>query len=146
ALNATIEAARAGSAGAGFAVVATEVKELARETAQATEDISRRVEAIQQDTSNAILAIEEVSRIIGQINDYQTSIASAVEQQTATTREMSRSVSEAAGGSGDIAHNIGGIADATQVMTSSVTASHEAVADLADVSTQLRELTDRFTV
>ncbi len=98
ALNATIEAARAGEAGKGFAVVADEVKELARETARATEDIARRVEAIQADTGGAVAAIGRIGEVIGQINDYQLTIASAVEEQTATTNEMSRSVAEAAAG------------------------------------------------
>ncbi|SDF70750.1 methyl-accepting chemotaxis protein, partial [Blastococcus fimeti] len=96
ALNATIEAARAGEAGKGFAVVANEVKELAQETAKATEDIARRVLAIQGDTTAAVSAIEEISSIVAQISDRQTTIASAVEEQTATTSEMSRSVQEAA--------------------------------------------------
>ncbi|NJC68078.1 methyl-accepting chemotaxis protein, partial [Planosporangium flavigriseum] len=84
ALNATIEAARAGEAGKGFAVVASEVKDLAQETARATEDISRRVQAIQADTAGAVEAIAEISAIIGRINDYQLTIASAVEEQSAT--------------------------------------------------------------
>ncbi|MGA5300478.1 methyl-accepting chemotaxis protein [Nucisporomicrobium flavum] len=109
ALNATIEAARAGEAGKGFAVVASEVKDLAQETARATEDISRRVEAIQTDTTGAVTAIEEISRVVGRISDYQTTIASAVEEQTATTSEMNRSVSEAATGTGEIAQNITGV-------------------------------------
>ena len=92
ALNATIEAARAGEAGKGFAVVASEVKDLAQETARATEDISRRVSAIQADTEGAVVAIEEISRVIARISDFQTTIASAVEEQTATTAEMNRSV------------------------------------------------------
>ena len=96
ALNATIEAARAGEAGKGFAVVANEVKDLAQETATATEDISRRVEQIQLDTEAAVTAISEISQIIGHINDAQSTIASAVEQQTATTGEMGRSVRDAA--------------------------------------------------
>jgi methyl-accepting chemotaxis protein len=103
ALNATIEAARAGEAGKGFAVVASEVKDLAQETARATEDISRRVDAIQADTAGAVDAIAEISAIIGRINDYQLTIASAVEQQSATTGEITRSVAEAATGSSEIA-------------------------------------------
>jgi methyl-accepting chemotaxis protein len=118
ALNATIEAARAGEAGKGFAVVANEVKDLARETAKATEDIGRRVEAIQADTREAVDAIAEISSVIARINDYQTTIASAVEEQTATTNEMSRNVAEAAMGSTEIAQNIVGVATAAQTTSS----------------------------
>lgn len=107
ALNATIEAARAGDAGKGFAVVAGEVKELAGETGRATDDIARRVEAIQANTAGAVQAIVDIANIIGQINDFQMTIASAVEQQTATTNEMSRSVQEAALGAGGISTQIG---------------------------------------
>jgi methyl-accepting chemotaxis protein len=102
ALNATIEAARAGDTGKGFAVVAGEVKELAQETA--TENIAQRISGIQQDSTQAVTAIREITTVIDQINSYQTTIASAVEEQTATTNEMSRSVSHAAAAAGEIAH------------------------------------------
>jgi methyl-accepting chemotaxis protein len=146
ALNATIEAARAGEAGKGFAVVATEVKELAQETARATEDISRRVEAIQGDTAGAVEAIAEISAIIGRINDYQLTIASAVEEQSATTGEMNRNVAEAATGAGEIARNITGVATATGSTLGSVTDAQAASEGLAQMSGELQELVRRFQV
>jgi methyl-accepting chemotaxis protein len=146
ALNATIEAARAGEAGKGFAVVATEVKELAQETARATEDISRRVEAIQGDTAGAVEAIAEISAIIGKINDYQLTIASAVEEQSATTNEMNRNVAEAATGAGEIAQNITGVASATEITLSAVTEAQTASEGLAQMSGELHTLVGRFRV
>jgi methyl-accepting chemotaxis protein len=146
ALNATIEAARAGEMGKGFAVVASEVKDLAQETARATEDISRRVQAIQTDTSGAVTAIEEISRVIERISEFQTTIASAVEEQTATTAEMNRSVAEAAGGTGEIAQNITGVADAAQLTSQGVTETQQATTELARMSTQLSALVSSFRI
>ncbi|MGI5183482.1 methyl-accepting chemotaxis protein [Dactylosporangium sp. CA-152071] len=144
ALNATIEAARAGDAGKGFAVVASEVKDLAQETARATEDIARRVEAIQADTTGAVAAIEQISQVIGRISDFQTTIASAVEEQTATTGEMSRSVAEAAAGVGEIAANMTGVAEASRVTSQGVTESQQTTAELARMSSELSTLVASF--
>ncbi len=146
ALNATIEAARAGEAGKGFAVVANEVKELAQETARATEDISRRVEAIQADTSSAVSAIGEIGAVIARINDFQMTIASAVEEQTATTNEMNHSVAEAATGSTEIAVNITGVAQAATTTTEGVAHTQQAASELARMSSELQALVSRFTV
>src|SRR4029450_3183854 len=110
ALNATIEAARAGDAGKGFAVVANEVKELAKETARATEDISRKVDAIQANTRCAVDSIGKIDGIIHQINDLQNAIASAVEQQSVTSGEIGRNIAEVASGSAEISKNFTSVA------------------------------------
>jgi len=144
ALNATVEAARAGEVGAGFAVVANEVKELAKQTAAATEDISRKIEAIQADAKSAVQAIASISGVIGQVNDISGTIATAVEEQSATTSEMSRNISEAAKGAGEVAQNIQGVAQAAQSTSQGATDSQKASKSLAEMSTQLRELVGRF--
>ena len=144
ALNATIEAARAGEAGKGFAVVANEVKELAKETSKATEDISLRIEAIRSDTKGAIDAIAQVSKIINQINEISGVIASAVEQQTATTNEMTRNIGQAARGSGEIAQNIAGVATAAQSTSQGASDTSKAASELARMSSELQTLVGRF--
>ncbi len=146
ALNATIEAARAGEAGKGFAVVANEVKELAKETAKATEDISSKIEAIQSDTSSAVEAIARIGHIINQINDIQTTIAGAVEEQTATTNEMSRNISESAKGTNEIARNITYVAKAALETSKGCTRSLAAVTGLAQMAAELQRLLGKYKV
>ncbi|SDJ10265.1 methyl-accepting chemotaxis protein [Frankineae bacterium MT45] len=145
ALNATIEAARAGEAGKGFAVVASEVKELAQETARATDDIGRRVSAIQADTAGAVEAIERITEVIGHVHGFQITIASAVEEQNATTDEMGRNVGLAAVTSATIADGISAVAEATQAASDGARRSGEAATELAGMSAQLRGVISRFT-
>ncbi|GID32946.1 methyl-accepting chemotaxis protein [Paractinoplanes brasiliensis] len=146
ALNATIEAARAGETGKGFAVVANEVKELAQETARATEDVTARVAAIENDTTRAVDAIEAITARIAQVNDYQTAIAAAVEEQAATTAEMARNISEVASGSRDIAEGIGVVSGAVEGTRASVSVSHQAADELNSTARRLTTLVNRFTV
>jgi methyl-accepting chemotaxis protein len=144
ALNATIEAARAGEAGKGFAVVATEVKELAKETAKATEEIGRKIDVIQSDTTGAIGAINEISAVITQINEIQTTIAGAVEEQAVTTNEISRSVAEAANGSSDITRTITGVAEAARSTSDAVASTQDAATELSRMAADLKQLVGQF--
>jgi methyl-accepting chemotaxis protein len=144
ALNATIEAARAGEAGKGFAVVANEVKELAKETAKATEDISQKIEAIQTDTKGAVEAIAQISGIINQINDISNTIASAVEEQTATTNEIARSVQEGAKGGSQVAENIAAVAQAAKSTTQGASDTQTAASELARMATELQKVVGQF--
>jgi methyl-accepting chemotaxis protein len=137
ALNATIEAARAGEAGKGFAVVANEVKELAKQTAVATEDISQKIEAIQNDTKAAVAAISQIGQIIGQINDFQNTIASAVEEQAATTNEIARSAGAASKNSSEISGNITKVSVAAKETTDGANNTWSAAQDLSRLAAEL---------
>jgi methyl-accepting chemotaxis protein len=140
ALNATIEAARAGEAGKGFAVVASEVKNLAKGTAAATEDIGQKIEMIQSDTKSAVQAISEICTIINAINDYQRSIACAVEEQTVTTHEIARNLSEASKGSSEIAQNVTSMANAARSTTTGAAEGQKASTELEKMAEELQSI------
>jgi len=144
ALNATIEAARAGDAGRGFAVVAAEVKDLARKTARSSEEIGRKVVGIQADTEQAVLAIARITEIINQINDIQTVVAAAVEEQSATTSEIGRSVHDAAVGSSEIARTITNVAQVAESTTEGSTETSRSASDLARLAGELLSLVGHF--
>jgi methyl-accepting chemotaxis protein len=144
ALNATIEAARAGEVGKGFAVVAGEVKDLARKTATSSEEIGRKIGTIQDDTRDVVDAIGRITGIIQRINDIQTVIAAAVEEQAVTTDEIGRSVTEAATGTSEIARNITGVAETARGTTQGATETHRAAEELARLSSELLSLVGRF--
>ena len=144
ALNATIEAARAGELGKGFAVVAGEVKDLARETAQATEDISRRVGAIQSDAQSAVASVSQIGEAMQGITEFQVVISAAVDEQIATTNEMRRNVTNAAAATTDIANDITGVSEASMSTAAGVNQSLQAIQELAVMSSELQSMVGRF--
>jgi methyl-accepting chemotaxis protein len=146
ALNATIEAARAGEAGKGFAVVANEVKELAKQTAKATEEIKQKITVIRENTGGAVEAIGGIKGVIDKISHISTEIATAVEEQSATTSEMARNVTEAARGAATISENIKGVAEAAQNTSTNVGEAQTATEHLARLANQLRDQVSRFKV
>ena len=160
ALNATIEAARAGEAGKGFAVVASEVKELAKQTGAATEDIRRRIEAIQGTTTQAVRAIGGVGQVIDQVNEVSRTIASAVEEQSVTTKEIARSIvqaataveavavgiTESAVASEEISKNIGSVTSIAHHTAMNAETTFATSTDLFSTTEQLQAIVSRFEV
>jgi methyl-accepting chemotaxis protein len=146
ALNATIEAARAGEAGKGFAVVANEVKELAKQTAKATEEITNKINAIQGDSKQAVESIGGIAKVIEKLNGISMSIAAAVEEQTATTNEVSRVVQESNKGVVEIAETVKVVATAAQQSSLGATQTLTAAKSLAELATKLKELVKKIEV
>jgi methyl-accepting chemotaxis protein len=160
ALNATIEAARAGEAGKGFAVVASEIKDLAKQTAAATEDIRGKIEGIQTSTNNSIVDIKKIEEIVQKVNDYITTIASAVEEQSITTKDISDNMGQASAAvqdasertaqnstvSQDIAKEIAEVSLSAEEMSTASSQVAESAKELSELSERLKAMVDTYTL
>jgi methyl-accepting chemotaxis protein len=146
ALNATIEAARAGESGKGFAVVAQEVKQLSRHTGDATQRIARMVETLQSNSHAAAGQLSAISTIIRKINDLQNAIAGAVEEQSATSREITNNIHQASEGSQNIASGVVSLAQSSTTLAGEVEAVRSQATDLKNMGNRLGEITQRFKV
>ena len=160
ALNATIEAARAGDAGKGFAVVANEIKELARQTAEATGEIKRRIESIQSSTEGTVSQISQISKVVHEVNKIVSGIANAVEEQTITTNEISENVRQASQGiaevtenvsqsssvSGEVAKDIAEVSQAAEAITGSGAQVNQSASQLERLADQLQQMVAKFKI
>ena len=144
ALNATIEAARAGDAGKGFAVVAAEVKNLANQTAKATEEIGSQIGGIQTATKDSVAAIKSIGKVIGEINQISSAIAAAVEEQGAATKEIARNVEQASAGTKDVSSNIAGVTQAASETGQASGQIHQAAQELSQQSSALKDVVEKF--
>ena len=146
ALNATIEAARAGEAGKGFGVVANEVKELAKQTATATDEISTRINSIQADSTSVVESISRLSGIVNNINEYQNTIATAIAQQTSVSKDISRTIGETADNSGNIRRNITGLVSCNQATLKSLNQARDATSDIVESAETFERLLSNYTL
>jgi methyl-accepting chemotaxis protein len=145
ALNATIEAARAGEAGKGFAVVANEIKELAKQTAEATLDIRKQIEGMQNATGTTVLSIEKIGQVIADINEIVATIATAVEEQSVSTREISDNIAQMSSGIQEVNENVAQSSQVSQSITRDIAEVNQASGEIAGSSSQVRLSADELS-